>query len=272
VYGSGENAHWLCTLADSVRVADDYGKFRLCYQGLGGRALIGMHGSFVVARTDVERMIGFDHGLPGSITEDSYFILVGADRYGARVGWIDAQMYEQSPFSAIDFAKQRSRWFCGIWLCVIAKDDISLKWRFALGCLCMLWMFSFVASTLILMIAPFAGYFGLPFVMAATRFACVWSYGLGFVLSFDSDRGGIVRFSLLSALQIIGIPYFFLLEGAGVLHGIFQVLRGKATGFYIVQKEKQGFNTSGSGGSANTAASNNSKFAPSTWSLTGATG
>lgn len=74
-YGCHENPpNYLTTLADSIRVADDFGKFRVQYEL--HEPLIGMHGSFVVCQTAVEADIGFDHGISGSITEDAYFALV----------------------------------------------------------------------------------------------------------------------------------------------------------------------------------------------------
>ena len=74
-YGCHENPpNYLTTLADSIRVADDFGKFRVQYEL--HEPLIGMHGSFVVCQTAVEAAIGFDHGISGSITEDAYFALV----------------------------------------------------------------------------------------------------------------------------------------------------------------------------------------------------
>ena len=74
-YGCHDNPpNYLTTLADSIRVADDFGKFRVQYEL--HEPLIGMHGSFVVCQTAVEAAVGFDHGISGSITEDAYFALV----------------------------------------------------------------------------------------------------------------------------------------------------------------------------------------------------
>ena len=84
-YGCHENPpNYLTTLADSIRVADDFGKFRVQYEL--HEPLIGMHGSFVVCQTAVESAIGFDHGISGSITEDAYFALV-ARAEGVKVRW-----------------------------------------------------------------------------------------------------------------------------------------------------------------------------------------
>ena len=55
-----------------------------------------MHGSFVVANQGVERMVGFDHGLAGSITEDCYVALRARADGGVKFSWVDAYMFEQS--------------------------------------------------------------------------------------------------------------------------------------------------------------------------------
>ena len=64
----------LCALADTIRVGDDYGKFALQYR-CTAQPLIGMHGSFVVCQAGVEVDFGFDHGIEGSITEDTFFAM-----------------------------------------------------------------------------------------------------------------------------------------------------------------------------------------------------
>ena len=115
VYGnkmSIEN-YWT-TLADSIRVGDDFGKFRIQYES--HYPWIGMHGSFVVCHNAVEKAIGFDNGLNGSITEDTYFALLAWEK-DIQFSWVDGYMYEQSPFSIYDFLMQRRRWFGGVSEC-----------------------------------------------------------------------------------------------------------------------------------------------------------
>jgi hypothetical protein len=81
---SQEPDNWVTTLADSVRVGDDFGKFRIQYEL--HEPLIGMHGSFVVCQNAVERLVTFDHGMEGSITEDAFFALV-AQVKGIKFSW-----------------------------------------------------------------------------------------------------------------------------------------------------------------------------------------
>lgn len=101
----------LCALADTIRVGDDYGKFALQYR-VAAQPLIGMHGSFVVCQAAVEIDFGFDHGIEGSITEDTFFAMHVA-AHGVQVKWCHGLMFEQSPFGVHDFAKQRCRWYAG---------------------------------------------------------------------------------------------------------------------------------------------------------------
>ena len=75
----------LCALADTICVGDDYGKFALQYR-VAAQPLIGMHGSFVVCQAAVEIDFGFDHGIEGSITEDTFFAMhVAAHRSAGQV-------------------------------------------------------------------------------------------------------------------------------------------------------------------------------------------
>ena len=122
--------------------------------------LIGMHGSFVVCQNAVEIDFGFDHGVEGSITEDTFFAMHIAS-HGVKVKWCEGHMFEQSPFNVEDFAKQRCRWYApgrvsgsgrltrpqphsshlplfpllryaGLWLCVKSKN-LALWRRVFLG-------------------------------------------------------------------------------------------------------------------------------------------
>ena len=65
-YNVDEIDNYLTTLADTIRVGDDYGKFALQYR-VWQQPLIGMHGSFVICQNAVEIDVGFDHGLVSSI-------------------------------------------------------------------------------------------------------------------------------------------------------------------------------------------------------------
>lgn len=120
VIGQGEikyNAHnygknLLITSIDAIRTGDDLGRFRTQYK-VFGKPLFGMHGSFFLVNTLLEKKIGFDLGGKGSITEDAYFALVCADK-GVKFKWVDGYIREQSPFTLLELLKQRRRWITGL--------------------------------------------------------------------------------------------------------------------------------------------------------------
>ncbi len=230
LYGRGSVANWTTTLADSIRVGDDYGRFRLQFEN--GRAFFGMHGSFVVVNNAVEQAIGFDHGFAGSITEDAYFALMAQAR-GIGFRFIHAYMYEKSPFSLADFVKQRRRWFGGLWLCVLAPG-IPLQHRLVLGTFMVLWSISWLCIMMVYVniLIPT----GTPLWLAVTG-GLSFSYYLllylvGYCRTFDW-REAPVTFALRLAAQLILIPVFSVMEAAGVFYGLLKPPRD----FYIVQKE-----------------------------------
>ena len=82
------------SLADSIRVGDDMGRFHLQYRL--HRILFGMHGSFVLVRTSVERQVGFDFPPEACTTEDTTWALLQMGA-GNRFRWVNGTVVEQSP-------------------------------------------------------------------------------------------------------------------------------------------------------------------------------
>ena len=119
----------LCTVADSFRVADDYGKLR-CQFTYFNKPIFGWKGSYVVCNAGAERKITFDWGLEGSKAEDCFFGMIALDR-GYTFDFIEGEMHEKSPFTIIDFVKQRKRWIQGFYL-VCASQQIPVKSKFLL--------------------------------------------------------------------------------------------------------------------------------------------
>lgn len=107
-YGKDTIVHWLNTLADSMRVSVDLGALRFSLKTLH-RPLFSFKGSFIVCKNCVEKLVSFDHGLEGSITEDAFFA-VKSSNLGFTFDWIEGEMYEKSPFTFMDFLRQRKRW------------------------------------------------------------------------------------------------------------------------------------------------------------------
>ena len=116
-------------MADSFRVADDYGKLR-CQFTYFNKPIFGWKGSYVVCNAGAERKITFDWGLEGSKAEDCFFGMIALDR-GYTFDFIEGEMHEKSPFTIIDFVKQRKRWIQGFYL-VCASQQIPVKSKFLL--------------------------------------------------------------------------------------------------------------------------------------------
>lgn len=230
MYGRGRVVNWVTTLADSIRVADDYGRFR--FQFSHGKAYFGLHGSFVVINAAVEQMIGFDHGVASSITEDSYFALV-AQQLGVPFQFIPAFMYERSPFTIRDFIQQRRRWFGGLWMCV-RHGETPLKERFILGAFMFMWSTSWLClvMTIVNILFPTGTPLWLSLLAGLTFIYNVMMYLIGFVMTYRISDGRL-RYTRLLLMQIALIPLFSLMEGSAVIYALIS----PPSDFFVVQKE-----------------------------------
>jgi beta-1,4-mannosyltransferase len=223
--------HPVLTLADTVRTGDDFGRFH--FQHRLGVTVFGLHGSYIVVKNSVEKQIGFDFGPKGSITEDAFWALV-AMQAGYRCRWVDGYVEEQSTQSVSDFVRQRRRWFQGLTK-VALYAPVKLRWRFCIGLNSALWA-----------MAPFGtlytiGHFFHGFEIRAwvTLFAnlSLASFGTLYLIGLRAnlDEHGITsrlrRLGWCTA-QVLLLPVFTFMEGAGVLGAIFKPVAG----FHIVQK------------------------------------
>ena len=94
-----------------------------------------MHGSFIAISQAVEELFTYDHGHAGLICEALYFALYVYGHHNVKFGWVDGYMYEQSPFSMLDLAKQRKRWFSGMVLVCFSSAIPKAQRNFLmLGC------------------------------------------------------------------------------------------------------------------------------------------
>ena len=108
------------TLSDSTRASHDLGPLRFSLKYLN-KAIMDFKGSFFVCQHGVEKSVSFDHGLEGSITEDMYFV-IKASNQGYSFDWIEGEMLEQSPFSFMDYLRQRRRWHQGTYLVACSNN------------------------------------------------------------------------------------------------------------------------------------------------------
>merc|ERR1711933_398953 len=84
-----------------------------------------------------ERAVGFYFGPAGSVCEDAYFSVAAAEQ-GYYFAFIDGYMMEKSPFSFMDYIKQRRRWINGARLLGWATE-YPLKYRVVLRALTFFW-------------------------------------------------------------------------------------------------------------------------------------
>jgi len=234
LYHRGLETNTVMTLADSVRVADDMGRFHLQYRL--HRMLFGMHGSYVAVRTDVERRVGWDLPPEACITEDTtWALLQTAD--GARFEWIDGYAVEQSPQTPLDFLRQRRRWFVGMWWGAL-RAPVRLRHRVPLIVSMIVWSVGWMAL-LYAVIRIFSGVIvpepiaWLGDVVFATY---VTNYTLGGWVSLVDKGVGILDRLRYLTLQIVLVPVFTFLEAGAVVYA----LARPETGFHVVRKTLPG--------------------------------
>jgi len=239
VYGHGDIVRTLFTCADSVRVADDWCRFRLNLSM--GSALVGMHGSYVVNSAGLERRVTYDFGPEGSVTEDAFFAIAALDM-GYKFGFIDGYMEEKSPFSLLDFMKQRRRWLRGLTL-VSRSPEFSWRLRLMLHVCTDAWWLTPVMLPLTLaslFIIFFNGNVRLPeivVVLQALAYGTViWVYTFGASYNF---RVGDKPLQYLGHVMMTAClaPLAGILESSCVLYAWFTPEDAKKPNFHIVEKE-----------------------------------
>ncbi|HET6530357.1 MAG TPA: glycosyltransferase family 2 protein [Actinoplanes sp.] len=223
--------HPILTLADMVRTGDDLARFH--FQHKLGRTIFGMHGSYIVVRNSVAKEVGFDFGPEGSITEDAFWALVQMHN-GRRARWCDGYLEEQSTQSAMDFVKQRRRWFLGL-MKVSRHAPVPLRWRLPLG-----------INTIIWALAPLGFLYTITHLFYGTavpesvRAVANLAYGTYVVLyvmglRVNLDEAGERRWwkrQFWYVSTVLLLPLFSTLEAAGVLYGFVK----PEAGFHVVKK------------------------------------
>jgi egghead protein (zeste-white 4 protein) len=231
LYHRDLESNQLFTLADSIRVADDVGRFHLQYRL--NRLLFGMHGSFVLARTSVEKEVGFNFTPAGCITEDTTW---GLSQMGAgnRFRWVEGAVVEQSPRRLVDFIKQRRRWFSGMWWAAL-HAPVALRHRVSLIVTMALWTigwFNLVYSWIHLasgVILP------LPIAILGefvfTVYVANYLLGLWVSLTERQTEGLLTRAGYL-VKQILGMPVHATIEAAAVVYALVK----PEANFHVVAK------------------------------------
>lgn len=202
------------TLADSIRVGDDMGRFHLQYRL--GRVLFGMHGSFVLVRNSVEKEVGFDFTPEGCITEDTTWGLAQMNR-GRRFRWVDGPVVEQSPRRVSDFIKQRRRWFTGMWWGALHAPTL-LRYRVLLIVSMAMWSVAWF-NLLYSWVHLFNGVAPAPWIALLGDFiftVYLANYLLGVWTSLARTAMPLSTRLGYSALQVVLLPLHALIEAAAI--------------------------------------------------------
>lgn len=231
-YNNLEIVNIYTTLADSYRVADDMGKLRFQLAALH-RPIFGWKGSFVVTKYEAEKDVSFDHGPDGSIAEDCYFSMV-AFKKGYTFDFIQGEMHERSPFTILDFIRQRKRWIQGIWL-VVHSSDIPIRIKFFLAMSHYAWL-TLPITSISYIVAMTLGLPTLPWLTPVGSFCfavTLYMYIFGLIKSFDLKNRPIYMLFVYLVGQVITLPLNIINENIAVIWGL---ATPKHT-FYIVQKD-----------------------------------
>ncbi|MFZ3009948.1 MAG: glycosyltransferase family 2 protein [Candidatus Microsaccharimonas sp.] len=239
LYHRAWKKHPIMTLADNVRTGDDFARFY--FQHRLGRTVFGLHGSYIVVRNDVEKLVGFDFGPDGSITEDAFWALELMER-GHRARWVEGYLEEQSTEDVKDFLRQRARWYHGL-MKVSLNAPVKFRWRASIFINTILWSFAPLAG-LYTIFHFFVGY-GTPFwvaLLANMVYASFMTlYLTGLKANMDEHKiKGVHRRTGWTLLQLVLTPFFSFIESAGVVLGMYEFVKSKITnkdgGFHVVKK------------------------------------
>lgn len=234
LYTRNLRSHPVMTLADSLRTGDDITRFATQFRS--GMMFCGMHGSFILCRSDIECQVSFDVGPEGSITEDAWWAYEQS-AHGVSFRWVDGYLLEQSPEHWKDFAKQRRRWYSGLWK--VALYAPASAWaRTALIAFLVTWLVSSIGG-----LYTFVNLFtGLTTPLPAqivgglvfSWYVNTYVTGLWIALrSMPAElRPSRSRCAALYVSQVLLMPVFGSLEAAGVLLAITK----PETGFHVIKK------------------------------------
>jgi egghead protein (zeste-white 4 protein) len=234
-----ENAvNWLTWMADAVRPADDFARFRAVTGS--GTPVAGVHGELLLLRASIEATIGWDFG-PKAIVEDAQFALVFCKLYPGRSDWFNGRCYGASPATVRDFVKQRERWSWGL-IGLSLNRSIPLRYRVFIGWSVLTWVLGPLQHLgVVLLVAAALGASTSPvaesvLLLWATNFAYViWSYWEGLRLNgLCSGKPGRRWFE--PVLVVLLIPVFAFLEGLGGLRGFLKFLTRRENTFAVIAK------------------------------------
>lgn len=230
-YANEEVHNWITTLADSFRVGADMGILRFCLKTFH-KPLFLFKGSFVVCKVSIERDVSFNNGAEGSIAEDTYFAMLATSK-GHSFDWISGEMWEKSPFTLMDFLRQRKRWIQGIFL-VVHDRKLPVKARICLAFA----LYSWLTLPLSTLNALLSALFPLPAILAFDILSNfigavnLYLYFIGALKSFSFRKFGYLKLISCILGAVCTIPFVIIIENIAVIWGFFT----NKHSFYVVKK------------------------------------
>lgn len=232
-------ANRLVWLADSVRPAEDVGRFS-AWTG-NGTPRAGVHGELLLVRASIEATIGWDFG-PRSLVEDAQFALIFSARYPGRSSWFCGRCYGASPANLRDFFRQRERWSWGL-AGLVFNRSLQLRNRVLLAYSVMSWVVGPIQNVgVVLLIGVLiadpntspATLFVIP-LWALNMAYTVWMYWEGLRVNAGVSGDGRRRWWEPLAVVLL-IPVFGLMEGLPGLQGFLKFARRVENKFMVIAK------------------------------------
>ncbi|KAK3609716.1 hypothetical protein CHS0354_011407 [Potamilus streckersoni] len=233
-YGNGEVVNWLTTLSDSIRVAIDYGLFRF-QLAVFHCPFFGFKGSYVVLKQGVEKEVGLDLGPHGSIAEDIYFALLAWNR-GFKFDFVLGEMHEKSPFTCMDFIRQRRRWFVGQMFTVLSKEiPISCKIGLLISLACNILMPLSTSIIFIKLYYPFSRPVITNILMGFIVGVIAFMYLFGSAKSIGPRSWNFFKYIAVYCFTLtVVIPVAACMESFATIWGLFSL---NSTQFYVIKKD-----------------------------------
>ncbi|HIP84056.1 MAG TPA: hypothetical protein EYH15_00995 [Methanothermococcus okinawensis] len=232
VYPNFWGKNILTSLGDSIRAGDDISRFR--FQGEYGEVLIGIHGSHLLYRGDVEDRIGWDFGEIRA--EDALFGILINHCYNKAYGWLKGKLYEQSPFSVKDYIKQRRRWFWGILDIILMRKDVGLKYKIIFSLHILSWLSTLPSITVVYINLLYPTPVPHPFLTVPFGFltgTLAYVYWKGCQLNLQ-PLGKDSK--LLRIINVFAIPLIGAMEGVAPWCALLTYKNSKNIGYEVIKK------------------------------------
>jgi len=232
VYSNFWGKNILTSLGDSIRAGDDLSRFR--FQGEYGKVLIGVHGSHLLYRADVEDRIGWDFGEIRA--EDALFGILINKYFNKAYGWLKGKLYEQSPFSVKDYIKQRRRWFWGILDIIVIRKDVGLIYKIIFLLHILSWLSTLPSITVAYINVLYPTPVPHPFLAVLFGFlkgTLVYTYWKGCQLNLQ-PLGKDSKW--LRVVNILAIPVVAVIEGVAPWYALLTYKSSKNIGYEVIKK------------------------------------